>query len=237
IVGDSAGANNGTVVGGAQWVAGPDGFGNALLFDGTGSQYVDLGTYNPSSGELTLALWAKWDGLSGSYQGLMGKRDTWAAANMMWQIEANIDNGTLGFFREGSSPYDGDPVLPVGEWAHVAVSFDGTDAVFYVNGRETGRGAFSYGDKTDSALVFGACEANGGNPFNGALDEVRIYNRGLSEAEIAYVISDGAPTLHVPVISVADLYDQEPEGSKALNFKDFAVLADEWLDEQLWPEW
>jgi hypothetical protein len=85
--------------------------------------------------------------------------------------------------------------------------------------------------------VFGACEANGGNPFNGALDEVRIYNRGLSEAEMAYVISDGAPTLHVPVLSIADLYDQEPEGSKALNFKDFAVLAGQWLDEQLWPEW
>jgi hypothetical protein len=86
-------------------------------------------------------------------------------------------------------------------------------------------------------LVFGAVEANGGNPYNGALDDVRIYDRALSQAEIAYLISNGVATLHVPVLSSADLYDDEPVGSKSLNFKDFAVLADMWLDEQVWPEW
>ena len=35
--------------------------------------------------------------------------------------------------------------------------------------------------------VFGACQVDGGNPFNGALDEIRIYNRVLSGFEVIYL--------------------------------------------------
>jgi hypothetical protein len=177
---------DGTAVGNPVYVEGPSGLGTALEFDGTGSQYVDLGTFNPSetTGQLSVSLWAKWNGLTSFWQGLIGKRDTWAADEMMWQIEANQTEGTLGFFREGSSPSDGDPVLPIGEWAHVAATFDGTTAKFYFNGQMTGQGAFSFGSDRDAALQFGACQANGDNPFNGALDEVRIYDTVLSDAEV-----------------------------------------------------
>ncbi len=195
--------------------------GQAAHFDGA-DDFVDCGTFNPSAatGQLTVALWAKWNGLSGLYQGLVAKRDTWAAADMMWQIEANIDNGTLGFFREGSSPYDGDPVLPVGEWAHVAATFDGTTATFYLNGRATGSGSFSFGSDTQATVVFGACEQNGGNPFNGDLDEIRIYDYALSAAEVFYLAE--------PAVDL--------NNDNKVNFADFAILADAWLDELLWPQ-
>ncbi|UCD51241.1 MAG: LamG domain-containing protein, partial [Phycisphaerales bacterium] len=151
--------------------------------------YVDLGTWNPSAatGQLTVALWANWNGLSGQYQGLIAKRDVWATDDMMWQIEANRDTGTLGFFRNGSNPADGDPILPVGEWAHVAATFDGTTAKFYFNAEMTGQGDFSFGSDPAAALVFGACQGDGGNPFNGALDEVRIYDRALTAFEINHL--------------------------------------------------
>jgi hypothetical protein len=195
--------------------------GQVARFDGV-NDHVDCGTFNPSAatGQLTVALWAKWNGLSGLYQGLVAKRDTWAAADMMWQIEANIDNGTLGFFREGSSPYDGDPVLPVGGWAHVAATFDGTTATFYLNGKATGSGSFSFGSDTQATVVFGACEQNGGNPFNGDLDEIRIYDYALSAAEVFYLAE--------PAVDL--------NNDNKVNFADFAILADAWLDELLWPQ-
>ena len=67
---DSSGnGHNGTLAGNAslpvKYIAGPTGFGQGLLFDGTGGhQNVELGTFNPSAatGQLTVALWAKWDG-------------------------------------------------------------------------------------------------------------------------------------------------------------------------------
>ena len=195
--------------------------GQVAHFDGI-NDYVDCGNFNPSAatGQLTVALWAKWNGLSGLYQGLVAKRDTWAAADMMWQIEANVDDGTLGFFREGSSPPDGDPVLPIGEWAHVAATFDGTTATFYLDGKATGSGGFSFGSDTQATVVFGACEQNGGNPFNGDLDEIRIYDYALSAAEVFYLAE--------PAVDL--------NNDNKVNFGDFAVLADAWLDELLWPQ-
>jgi hypothetical protein len=208
------------------------------MFDGNGGQYVDLGTWDPSAGtgQLTISLWANWNGISGLWQGVIGKRDTWAEDDMMWHIEGT---DSAGYIRAGR--FAGQEVAGIqpeeDQWEHIAFSFDGTTGTLYHKGAAVASGPFSLGPDTEAALVFGACEANGNNPYNGALDEVRLYNRALNQAEIAYVISDGAPTLHIPVLSDADLYDQEPEGSKSVNFKDFAVLADMWLDEQLWPEW
>ena len=163
--------------------------GNAMLFNGAGGQYVNLGTWNPSAetGQLSVSLWAKWGGLTTFYQGLIGKRDTWAANQMMWQIEANQTTGNLSFSRTDSYPASGNPRLPIGEWAHVLVSFDGTTAKFFFNGQMTGQGAFSFGTDPEAAMQFGACEANGGNPFNGALDEIHIYDRPLSSFEVSYL--------------------------------------------------
>jgi hypothetical protein len=184
----SGNGRDGTPIGDPVYVDGPAGD-MALLFDGAGGQYVDLGTWNPSeaTGQITVSIWANWNGLSGQYQGLIAKRDVWAADDMMWQIEANRDSGTLGFFRNGSNPPDGDPVLPIGEWVHVAATFDGTIRKFYFNAEMTGEGPFSFGSDTEAALVFGACQGDGGNPFNGALADIRLYDRALSAFEINHL--------------------------------------------------
>ncbi|UCG57695.1 MAG: hypothetical protein JSU70_22875, partial [Phycisphaerales bacterium] len=223
----SGSGHDGTAQGAPTFVPGPAGYGMGLEFDGTVGQYVDLGTWDPSggTGQLTVTLWAKWNGLSGVWQGLIGKRDTWDTSDMMWQIEADIDTGTLGFFRLGSNPDDGDPVLPLGEWAHVGASFDGTTATFYFNGEATGSGPFSFGTDTESALVFGAVEGGGGNPFNGALDEIRLYNRPLSQAEVAWLAGKTEP-FTAPFDLNAD---------DAVDFLDVAILGGVWLDEMLWP--
>ncbi len=184
---DSSGnENHGTVVGGPVYVEGQ--VGSALEFDGTGAQYVDLGTLNPSAatGQLSLSLWVHWNGLNGQYQGLIGKRDSWAANDMMWQIEANIDTGVIRFQREGLD-LPADSALPVGEWTHVAVAFDGARATMYFDGAVVGEGDFSLGTDPGAATQFGAAVVGGGNPFNGALDEIRIYDRVLSSFEIRYL--------------------------------------------------
>jgi hypothetical protein len=103
---------------------------------------------------------------------------------MIWHVEVNRDSGTIGFARYDSYPSSGGAKLPVGVWTHVAVTFDGTTARFYLDGTETGSGGFSFGFDTESALHFGSDDPNGGNAFNGALDEVRLYDKALSAAEI-----------------------------------------------------
>ncbi len=182
---DSSGnGHDGTVMGTVSYVDGPAGKGKAMLFPGTPGNCVGLGTFNPSekTGMLSVSLWAKWNGLSNQWQGLIGKRDTWAADQTMWQIEASQTTGGLSFSRYGLTAGTA-PALKVGEWAHIAVTFDKTTARFYVNGVQTGSGGFSFGPDREAALQFGQDSADN-NAFNGALDEVKLYDIVLTPAEV-----------------------------------------------------
>jgi hypothetical protein len=197
IASDSSGnGHDGMLRGNPAWVPGQ--IGGGLEFDGV-DDYVDCGTFNPSetTNKLSISLWAKWNGLNGVWQGLVAKRDDWSAGDMMWLLEAGIDTGGLVFLREGSYPDVGDPVLPVGEWAHVAVSFDGTIVRLYVNGGQTGSGLFSFGSDTVAHVMLGASQQDGANPFNGALDDVRIYSHALSVDDIQLLLQPEVPPADV----------------------------------------
>jgi len=182
----SGNGHDGTMLGTVTYLDGPAGQGKAVLFNGTPGNAVNLGTFNPSerTGMLSVSLWAKWNGLSTQWQGLIGKRDNWADGETMWQIEASQTTGVLSLGRYNISAGSGNTVLKVGEWTHIAVTFDKTIARFYVNGVQTGSGAWSFGPDRQAAVQIGADSAGGGNPFNGALDEVRLYDVVLTEAEI-----------------------------------------------------
>ena len=100
-----------------------------------------------------------------------------------------------------------------------AFSFDGTTGTLYRNGEPVASNAWSLGTDTEAAVVFGCSQNGGGNPFNGALDDIRIYNRVLTEGEILCLVG-----------LRGDLHEDQK-----IDFKDYAILADYWLDEQLWP--
>jgi hypothetical protein len=65
--------------------------------------------------------------------------------------------------------------------------------------------------------------------YDGLIDDVQIYDYALSTAEIAYVATDGAGIFEKPSV-VADL-----NGNDLVDFKDFAVLAAQWLRTGAWP--
>ncbi len=189
---DETGKHHGTVYGHPIWLPAGGKLEGALLFDGA-DDYVDCGTFNPSAatGQLTVCLWAQWNGLNGWYQGLIGKRDSFNAQAMMWQVETTLDTGHLTF-KQAGDPGIGAPALPVGEWTHVGATFDGSTARLYLNGNQSSSGAFSLGLGATTQVVFGACEKNGNNPFNGALDDVRLYDEALSEDQIQAVMTPPA---------------------------------------------
>jgi len=66
--------------------------------------------------------------------------------------------------------------------------------------------------------------------YVGLLDDFRIYNYTLSQPEIVHVATNGTGVFNQQLMSPADL-----NSDNCVNFKDFAILADSWLKEQLWP--
>jgi hypothetical protein len=81
----------------------------------------------------------------------------------------------------------------------------------------------SLGATTNNWL--GRSQWSGDAYYTGRLDDFRIYNRNLSAGEVASLAGKTA--------AFSEAYDLNVDGS--INFKDFAKLAQGWLEELLWP--
>ena len=81
--------------------------------------------------------------------------------------------------------------LTLGVWTHLATTYDGTTQRFYVNGVLVGTANPIVAPSLNTIAVSNGAFRIGGNAsstgefFQGMIDEVRVYNRALSIAEIA----------------------------------------------------
>ncbi len=66
--------------------------------------------------------------------------------------------------------------------------------------------------------------------YDGLIDDFRIYDYALSQAEIVYAATNGTGIFDLPLLLPADL-----NSDNRIDFKDLALLADDWLENHLWP--
>jgi hypothetical protein len=66
--------------------------------------------------------------------------------------------------------------------------------------------------------------------YDGLIDDFRIYGYALSQAEVAYVATNGTGVFDQPLMIAPDLNVDD-----RIDFSDFAMLADDWLKNHLWP--
>jgi glucose/arabinose dehydrogenase len=181
----------GTLKNGPVWTTGR--YGSALNFDGV-NDYVDLG--NPTSlkltGSMTLSAWISSAAFPADDAAVISKR---TSSNSGYQLDTTIDNGprTIGFKLTGSGGNDmiryGATAMQAGAWYHVAGVYDATNKTMhvYLNGvlnDGTLSGTVTSSQKNSAANVNIGQRAGGGFSVNGKIDEVRIYNRALTAAEI-----------------------------------------------------
>ena len=78
------------------------------------------------------------------------------------------------------------PAVVVGQWAHLVLSYNGTNAIFYVNGAAalTNNVPSFLANNGAEDLVFGQGPATGFAPFDGNLDEVAIYSYPLTASQV-----------------------------------------------------
>ena len=180
---DVSGRNNhGTLTNMASndWVSSQ--YGRALDFDGS-NDYVEVGNLRLMSG--TLSMWLKPTTVTGDlrlFSQLTG------ASNQAGALSINQNLGETGsvWVWDGSTwqRLSANNTLAAGAWQNLCVIYTGTNATSYVNGvvRNTATTAFSFNGV--SAGIGAKFLLNYGNTFPGQLDDIRIYNRALSESEI-----------------------------------------------------
>jgi hypothetical protein len=237
---DSSGnSNHGIPYGGLRWISAGQ-VGGAIELNGVDA-YVDLpiGGIINSLSNCSIATWVNWTGQGGDWQRIFdfGIDDTFymflTPSPMRFAITTN--GGGSESRLSGPEPLTTD-------WHHVAVTIDSTsmNMVLYIDGVSVASGSTEIlpadlGNTTQNWL--GRSQYGVDPYFDGSLDDLRIYNQSLSQSEIAYLAdttpNDGQLYVHVP--SVAEMYEAEQQGSRSVNFNDYAVLVGQWLDEFLWP--
>ncbi len=90
--------------------------------------------------------------------------------------------------RINDTNYDhvSDSLIPSGEWVFVAVTYDGSNVIFYIDGvPDTPQPRIGVIDEVTGNQFIGCYFTKTSGCFNGIIDEVRIYNRVLSATEIS----------------------------------------------------
>ncbi len=172
-------------------------------------------------------------------------------------LEVNADDdddGKLAFYVGDGNSYDAeedecvryfaesnDVENPIDrdEWNHIAGTYDGNTVKCYINGEladdnnDPNIAAIPFLSQDTNDLAIGSRPEDDEQPFEGIIDDVRVYNYGLSAEEIAYIATDETGIFAVQ--SVANLYE-DTLGQDSVNLRDFAKLANNWLVRKLWPE-
>jgi hypothetical protein len=181
--------NNGSIAG-ATWTVGR--YGSALAFNGISSMVTinDSPSLRMTNG-LTLEAWIK-PASTGGWRDIVYRGDD------NYFLNTNTTSVYGGLTVSSLSMVSGDTILPLNTWTHVAMTYDGNNIKTYVNGVLAGIAPQTgYIAPSTSPLTLGG-DLFYGQHFDGVIDEVRVYNRALTEAEIAIdmntpVASGGAP--------------------------------------------
>lgn len=130
---------------------------------------------------LTIAAWVKLQQPS-SHGRIVDKYNFFRKSGYAFTVDHYRPVFEMGDSERRRHSVKTDAALSVGEWNHVAVTFDAGDVVIYINGKAAKEE--TVGKKigpNDDPLRVGLDELR---PLNGSMDELVIYGRALSEAEI-----------------------------------------------------
>ncbi len=189
---DSSGnGNSGILYNGPTWQPAGGKINGALGFNGNNT-LAKISTDGIDSQKGTLSLWAYAKGFDNSHHYMFGH-----ASQIAWldriQLYTNDENGWLDLgLGDDHAMHTNIQSLDTNRWYHIALTWDGTGYVVYVDGAPKANGNYT----GLSVIGPGADIGNDGNPvyrdesFYGIIDEVRIYNRVLDVNDI-YPPKDG----------------------------------------------
>jgi hypothetical protein len=224
--------------------------GDALEFDGV-DDYVEFPSLNLDSNTVTMSAWIEPNGLQAIFAGVVFCRDD-ADNDGAFSSPADTAAGLAFSYAGGWAPtleisynwndewwnWHSGLEVPDGQWSFVAIVVEPTQATLYMY--ENGSLSEKVNAKPHAIEQFGGIgtiaydnslgTANERNPFNGKIDDVRIYNKALTRDEILY-LCQGPGMVYVPLAE----WRADANKDDVVDFKDYAIMADNWLKELLFP--
>lgn len=183
----SISANNGTLsatpagsntTATAMWTQGATGkYAASLGFDGT-DDYVSAAAstalINQSAG--TLSMWVNPTSFSNNSTPTM-----FDVGGFYWLVSNS--SGVLSWYGGNSSPLTG-PTISTSSWTHVVVTWGNSERKIYINGSAVASDTTVANNAPGATAGIGA-RNNGSTPYNGLIDDVKVYNTARTATQIA----------------------------------------------------
>jgi len=187
---DSSGNGCDGEINGAEYVPGK--YGTGLKFDG--ASFVDLGfpaaLQDEIVGPFTAETWIKLDAAPPSDHSTLIFMQ--ASGTVSIGFTSSTGGGFYGYAGDNVKITDPEP-FPVGEWVHMAHTFDGTTQKLFQNGQEIASQDASdanFDHPTDSPWTIGAWSTHDQYFLeNATLDEMRISDEALPAGQLGYFSS------------------------------------------------
>lgn len=152
-------------------------FGSALLFNQTLSTDVVVVPSNVALGSVSSSF---------SLEFILQERTRSGSSVVIskdLEYEVSIVNGALRF-QVDSSSVSSVETLELNDYAHVVVTFDGALCKIYIDGVEKASGACSQNPSGTPSNVYIGNNSSRTSPFNGVIEEVKLFSKSLSPNEI-----------------------------------------------------
>lgn len=209
IVKDVTGNGHDGVIVDAKYVDGK--MGTALEFNGTSSEVlVDHAEDLNIQDEITIAAW-----INPTIFARSSVAQKWGDKSNRRQYQLMIEgSGKTRWWVSGPGTtwpsLTGNTAPVIGEWAHIAATYDGAKMKVYFNGVLDGESSMAEGIfASDIHFVIGGYgpddETGGNRHFGGIIDEVRLWHGILEEAEITEAMDE----------AVVDVAQVAPNGKMA----------------------
>lgn len=173
-------SNQGVLTSGPTWAAGKVGSG-ALEFDGT-DDFVEVKTPNSIDNISSVTTWAAW-----VRPGDVTKDQMFLSKQSANYLRIRSDSKPFLSFNIGGAQQtlSGNQVLSNNNWYHLLATYDGSEMRIFVNGaldnRKNASGALNF---NSGDFEIGRYSSADPRAFVGRIDEVKIYDRALSEDEV-----------------------------------------------------
>ena len=163
----------------------------ARSFNGSGD-YVDIPPISVSNA-ITVAAWVYSDNFV--QNGFVVAKNP---VNTQWALFFESD-GLLKWRGGGMDKTVKCPAPSNGAWHHIVAKQEGTAGSLYVDGVLGASGTLSAIGNGPNSINIGRFDTGDHWYFAGQIDEVRIYNRALSDPEISQLFTLGDPIAHPPL--------------------------------------
>jgi hypothetical protein len=176
--------HTGTITGGALRTS-PGKFGGAISFDGIDDlvTVADTNALDLTTG-MTLEAWVRPTAVGSAWRTVLLKEQP---GDLIYSLYATDATGRAAthIFTTADRGLSGTAATAANAWTHLAATYDGANQRLYVNGALAASRA-----QTGAIRASTGALRIGGNTvwsewFTGMIDEVRVYNRALTAAEIA----------------------------------------------------